>query len=55
ALRRCVEEFGSPVYTIATGGFAWLFKEEDIFNEISPDLILSGIRIAFLENNKKVV
>ncbi|ORU77301.1 type III pantothenate kinase, partial [Francisella tularensis] len=55
ALRRSVEEFGSPVYTIATGGFAGLFKEEDIFNEISPDLILRGIRIAFLENNKKGV
>ncbi|APC95432.1 type III pantothenate kinase [Francisella tularensis subsp. novicida] len=53
--RRSVEEFGSPVYTIATGGFAGLFKEEGIFDEISPDLILRGIRIAFLENNKKGV
>ncbi|MDE5035831.1 pantothenate kinase, partial [Francisella tularensis subsp. holarctica] len=32
-------EFGSPVYTIATGGFAGFIKEEDITNEISPDLI----------------
>lgn len=51
--RRSVEELGeSEVYTIATGGFASLFKDEGIFDEISPDLILRGIRIAFLENNQ---
>ncbi|MBK2028461.1 type III pantothenate kinase [Francisella noatunensis] len=52
---RSLKEFGAPVYTIATGGFAGLFKDEGIFDEISPDLILHGIRIAFLENNKKGV
>ncbi|MDE4938297.1 pantothenate kinase, partial [Francisella tularensis subsp. holarctica] len=38
-----------------TGGFAGLIKQEEIINEISPDLILRGMRIAFLENNKKGV
>ncbi|QIV95520.1 pantothenate kinase /transcriptional regulator [Allofrancisella inopinata] len=48
---RVIEEIGTnDVYTIATGGFANLFKDEDIFDEISPDLILRGIRIAFLGN-----
>lgn len=52
---RSLKEFRAPVYTIATGGFVGLFKDEGIFDEISPDLILRGIRIAFLENNKKGV
>ena len=51
---RSIAEFGSDdVYTIATGGFTGLFKDEGIFDEISPDLILRGIRIAYLENNQK--
>jgi type III pantothenate kinase len=50
---RSIDELGSTdVYTIATGGFASLFKDEGVFDEISPDLILQGIRIAFLENSK---
>ncbi|MED7788185.1 type III pantothenate kinase [Francisella sp. 19X1-34] len=49
---KTLEELDSDnVYTIATGGFASLFKDEGIFDEVSPDLILRGIRIAFLENN----
>ena len=47
---RVIEELGEDVYTIATGGFASLFKDDGIFDEISPDLILQGIRSAFLEN-----
>ncbi|GAB4221899.1 MAG: type III pantothenate kinase [Francisella sp.] len=50
--RRFIQEFGCPVYTIATGGFASLFKDEGVFDEIAPDLVLRGIRIAFLKNNK---
>ncbi|AJC48226.1 type III pantothenate kinase [Allofrancisella guangzhouensis] len=51
---RVIKEIGTnDVYTIATGGFASLFKDEGIFDEISPDLILRGIRIAFLENVNK--
>ncbi len=50
---RIVDELGGEyVYTIATGGFSSLFKDEGVFDEISPDLILRGIRIAFLENNE---
>jgi type III pantothenate kinase len=50
---RIIEELGNQeVYTIATGGFASLFKDEGVFDEISPDLILRGIRIAFLENSE---
>lgn len=32
---------------IATGGFAHLFKNEQIFNYIEPDLVLHGIRLAY--------
>lgn len=50
---RVIDELeGEEVYTIATGGFANLFKDEGVFDEISPDLILRGIRIAFLENSE---
>ena len=49
---RIIEELGDEdIYTVATGGFANLFKDEGVFDEISPDLILRGIRIAFLENS----
>ena len=50
---RMIQELGdSDVITIATGGFAGLFKGETIFDVISPDLILKGIRIAYLNNLK---
>lgn len=34
------------VYVLATGGFASLFEKQGIYNEILPDLVLHGIRIA---------
>ncbi|EKE01825.1 MAG: pantothenate kinase [uncultured bacterium] len=32
---------------IATGGFAYLFEQERIFDYIEPDLVLHGIRLAY--------
>lgn len=34
------------VVIIGTGGFATLFEVENIFTEVTPDLVLSGIRLA---------
>lgn len=49
---RMIKELGdSDVLTIATGGFSHLFKDEGIFDVISPDLILRGIRTAYLNNS----
>ncbi len=36
-----------PVTVIATGGFAQLFKDKQVFDEIIPDLVLQGLRIAY--------
>ena len=53
---RIIKEIGNPnIHTIATGGFASLFKDENIFDEFSSDLTLRGIRVAFLENTKKEI
>lgn len=38
------------VYVIATGGFASLFEKQGIYDELLPDLVLQGIRIATLGN-----
>jgi type III pantothenate kinase len=35
---------------IGTGGFAYLFEAEDIFNIIVPDLVLQGLRLSLLKN-----
>lgn len=35
---------------IGTGGFAWLFEEERVFDEIVPELVLDGLRHAVLLN-----
>ncbi len=32
-------------YIIATGGFAGLFEQQNIFNQLMPDLVLHGIRL----------
>lgn len=31
---------------IGTGGFAWLFEEESVFDEIVPELVLEGLKYA---------
>jgi len=37
---------GKPVRIIGTGGFTTLFTNEDIFDDIVPDLVLKGLFIA---------
>lgn len=37
---------GSDVHILATGGFAPLFEKQGIYDEILPDLVLEGLRIA---------
>jgi len=41
---------GGEAVVIGTGGFAHLFKDQGIFTVILPDLVLQGLRIAYLEN-----
>lgn len=37
---------GLDVHILATGGFAPLFEKQGIYDEILPDLVLDGLRIA---------
>ena len=41
---------GKHVTVLATGGFASLFSEYDLYDMILPDLVLQGIRIAMCIN-----
>lgn len=45
------EQFGGakPI-VIGTGGFAYLFEKEDVFNVIVPDLVLQGLRLSLQRN-----
>lgn len=36
---------------LGTGGFANLFAEQDLFEEILPDLVLDGLRVAWQLNS----
>lgn len=38
------------VEVLATGGFASLFENQAIYNELVPDLVLQGVRLAALMN-----
>lgn len=38
---------GVRPYIIGTGGFAYLFEQEQLFDVIMPDLILDGLRFAY--------
>lgn len=38
---------GEEVRVLATGGFASLFDKQGIYDEILPDLVLQGIRLAY--------
>jgi len=45
------ECFGDPKpLTVATGGFSQLFADDDLFDEILPDLVLEGLWQAMLMN-----
>lgn len=36
---------------IGTGGFAYLYEDENLFDAIVPDLVLQGLRIAYDKNH----
>lgn len=40
-----------PPILLATGGFAYLFENNNLFDHLEPDLVLQGIKLA-LETNK---
>lgn len=42
---------GVKPFVIGTGGFSELFRTEKIFDAVEPDLILEGLRLAFLMNH----
>ena len=44
----------SDTVVIGTGGFAYLFKEEEVFSIIVPDLVLHGLKIAHQLNHEKL-
>jgi len=51
-----LEQFqGEKSMVIGTGGFAYLFEGEGIFNVIIQDLVLQGIRLALEKNTEAVV
>ena len=42
----------SELVTVATGGFAQLFNQKNLFDTIVPDLVLQGIKFAFEKNTE---
>ena len=47
--RLAAERFGeaaAPPVCIGTGGFAGMFEQEDVFDQVIPDLVLRGILLA---------
>lgn len=44
---------GEDVTVIGTGGFSQLFRDEKVFDIILPDLVLQGLRLAYV-NSKAV-
>ncbi len=56
ALRTLTEKFSSEVFKndtpiiMGTGGFSYLFEDENIFNVTIPDLVLQGLRLTLLKN-----
>jgi type III pantothenate kinase len=43
---------GEAPWIIGTGGFSRLFEQEELFSEIVPELVLLGLRHAFLINQE---
>lgn len=39
-----------PVLILATGGFAPLFEKQGIYDQLAPDLVLQGVRMAAMMN-----
>ncbi len=56
AIKEMLQEFthslfgNVPPVVIGTGGFAYLYEEENLFTTIIPDLVLQGLRIAYEKN-----
>lgn len=51
AMLREIKLKNSELVTIATGGFAQMFNQKNIFDTIVSNLVLQGIRLAFDKNN----
>ena len=41
---------GEAVTVVGTGGFSQLFRDEKVFDIILPDLVLQGVRLAFVNS-----
>jgi len=40
-----------PSIIIGTGGFSYLFEDENIFTHLAPDIVLEGLYLALLKNS----
>jgi type III pantothenate kinase len=36
-----------PAVVVGTGGFSQMFKDQKVFDDIQPDLVSQGIRVAY--------
>jgi type III pantothenate kinase len=45
----------SPPIIIGTGGFSYLFENENIFTYLAPDIVLEGLYLALLKNSPAVI
>lgn len=56
AIREFIIRFAQEVFTnkppliLGTGGFAYLFENENLFNQVLPDLVLEGLYLALALN-----
>lgn len=56
AIRELINEItqtafqGEKPIVIGTGGFSHIFEEDNLFDSVLPDLVLQGLRIAYLKN-----
>ncbi len=56
ACRELIQRIGAETFSgkkplvLATGGFASLFDNQDLYDHLVPDLVLQGVRIAALMN-----
>ena len=49
-LQQEISFLGETSTLVATGGFSHLFEQEKLFSAISPNLVLQGLRVAWLKN-----
>ena len=49
-----IEAFnGRRPHVIGTGGFAWMFLSENLFDKILPELVLTGLKLAEAMNREQ--